>query len=324
MASETRKIIYITRKIPAPAIELLKKNFDVRMNTENRNARRSEIKRALKDAHALLCLLTDPIDDELLASAPNLKIVANMAVGFDNIDLKAAARRKIKVTNTPGVLTETTADLAWALILGVARRLVEADQFTRKGKFTGWEPMLFLGGDVYGKTLGIVGFGRIGQAVARRALGFGMKVLYADEVNAPDSLERKLSARRVSLDELLRESDFVTLHVLLTEDTRGLIGKKQLAMMKPSAYLINTSRGPVVDEKALIDALKKGAIAGAGLDVYEQEPKLARGLINLPNVVLLPHIGSASIETRTKMALMAAENIIATLSGKMPPNLVKA
>ncbi len=324
MASETRKIIYITRKIPAPAIELLKKNFDVRMNTENRNARRSEIKRALKDAHALLCLLTDPIDDELLASAPNLKIVANMAVGFDNIDLKAAARRKIKVTNTPGVLTETTADLAWALILGVARRLVEADQFTRKGKFTGWEPMLFLGGDVYGKTLGIVGFGRIGQAVARRALGFGMKVLYADEVNAPDSLERKLRARRVSLDELLRESDFVTLHVLLTEDTRGLIGGKQLAMMKPSAYLINTSRGPVVDEKALIDALKKGAIAGAGLDVYEQEPKLARGLINLPNVVLLPHIGSASIETRTKMALMAAENIIATLSGKMPPNLVKA
>ncbi|GAB4348490.1 MAG: D-glycerate dehydrogenase [Candidatus Abyssubacteria bacterium] len=322
MAGNTRKTVYITRKIPAPAIALLEEHFDVRMNTERRNARRSEIKRALKDAHALLCLLTDPIDDALLASAPNLKIVANMAVGFDNIDLEAAARRGIMVTNTPGVLTETTADLAWALILAVARRLVEADRFTREGRFTGWEPMLFLGGDVHGKTLGIIGFGRIGQAVARRALGFEMRLLYADEEKAPESLERTLKARRVSLEELLRDSDFVTLHVLLNESTRGLIGKRQLGMMKPSAYLINTSRGPVVDERALVEALKKGTIAGAGLDVFEHEPKLARGLINLPNVVLLPHIGSASIETRTKMALMAAENIIAALSGRIPPNLV--
>ncbi len=316
------KRVYITRGIPLPAVELLKKHFKVTMNTRNRNASRNEIKKALKNADALLCLLTDKVDAELLSDAPNLRIVANMAVGYDNIDLNAATEHGIMATNTPGVLTETTADLAWALILGVGRRLVEADGYTRESKFSGWEPMLFLGADIFGKTLGIAGFGRIGQAVAQRAQGFSMRVLYSDEMPVPPALEKRLKAERVTFEKLLKESDFVSLHVPLTEGTRHLIGRKQLDMMKPTAYLINTSRGPVVDEQALVHALKKGAIAGAGLDVYEREPKLARGLAGLKNAILLPHVGSASIETRTKMALMAAENILAALSGKRPPNLL--
>lgn len=317
-----KKNVYITRRIPSVAVELLRERFEVTMNASERNARRAEIKRALKDAHALLCLLTDTVDEEMLGSAPNLEIVANMAVGYDNIDLKAATKRRIMVTNTPGVLTETTADLTWALILGVARRLVEADHYTREGKFSGWGPMLLMGADVHGKNLGIVGFGRIGQAVAQRALGFGMHVLYSDESRASAALERKLRANKVPLDTLLQQSDFVTVHVPLTKGTHHLIGGEQLKLMKPTAYLINTSRGPVVVEKELVKALKSGVIAGAGLDVYEKEPKLARGLLELHNVVLLPHIGSASIETRTKMAIMAAENIVEALSGRRPPNLL--
>ncbi len=317
-----KKRVYITREIPSPAAQLLRERFEVTMNAEDRNARRAEIKSALKEAHGLLCLLTDRIDDKLLASAPNLRIVANVAVGYDNIDLEAATKRGIMVTNTPGVLTETTADLAWALILGAARRLAEADAYTRRGEFSGWEPMLFLGGDVYGKTLGVVGFGRIGRAVARRATGFDMKVLYHNTTAVPPSVERKLKARKAPLRKLLRESDIVTLHVPLTGRTRHLIGPDQLRLMKPTAYLINTSRGPIVDEKELVRALRRGVIAGAGLDVYEREPSLARGLSALPNVTLAPHIGSASIETRTKMALIAAENIVEALSGRRPPNLL--
>ena len=317
-----KKSVYITRTIPSPAVELLQKSFGVTLNAEDRNAYRREIKKALQHAHALLCLLTDRIDEELLANAPNLRIVANMAVGYDNIDLKSATKHGIMVTNTPGVLTETTADLAWALILGAARRIAQADSYTREGKFTGWEPMLFLGDDAHGKTLGVVGFGRIGRAVARRATGFGMKVLYHDKVAAPASVEKKLKARRVSLKKILRESDFVTLHVLLTRATKHLIGETELKMMKPTAYLINTSRGPVIDEKELVKALKRGTIAGAGLDVYEREPTLARGLAALSNVTLLPHIGSASVETRTEMATMAAQNIVQALSGRRPPNLL--
>ena len=292
------------------------------MNLEDRNAHRREIRNALKSAHALLCLLTDKIDESLLASAPNLRIVANMAVGFDNIDLEAASKHGIMATNTPGVLTDTTADLTWALILGAARRLAEADAYTRAAKFTGWEPMLFMGDDVYGRTLGVVGFGRIGRGVAKRAAGFDMTVLYCDATAAPATVEKKLRALRVSLKRLLRESDFISLHVPLTPKTRHLIGAEQLQAMKPSAYLVNTSRGPVVDEKELAKALRGGVIAGAGLDVYEREPALARGLASLPNVTLLPHIGSASIETRTKMAVIAAENIIEALSGRKPPNLL--
>jgi len=317
-----KKKVYITRTIPSPAVELLQQHFEVTMNTEDRNARRTELRRALKDSHALLCLLTDPVDDALLADAPKLRVVANMAVGYDNIDLEAATRRGIMATNTPGVLTETTADLAWALILGTARRLVEGDRYTRERKFSGWGPMLFLGADVHGKTLGIVGFGRIGRAVARRALGFRMRVLYCDEAKASASIERKLRAQRVSLEKLLRESDVVSLHVPLTDRTRHLIGRDQLRMMKSTAFLINTSRGPVIDENELVRALRQGAIAGAGLDVYEREPALARGLAGLSNVLLLPHIGSASVETRTRMALMAAENIVEALSGRRPSNLL--
>jgi glyoxylate reductase len=292
------------------------------MNTRNRNATRTELKRAVKSAHALLCLLTDRIDEELLSGAPHLQIVANMAVGYDNIDLAAATKHGIMATNTPGVLTETTADLAWALILGVARRIAEADAYTRRGEYSGWEPMLFLGSDVHGKTLGVVGFGRIGRAVARRATGFGMNVLYHDAVKASASVERQLRARRVTLKKLLRESDYITLHVPLTKNTRHIIGADELAIMKPTAYLINTSRGLVVDEPALVRALKKGTIAGAGLDVYEREPSLAKGLAAQRNAILLPHIGSASTETRAKMALMAAENILAAFSGRRPPNLL--
>ena len=314
--------VYVTRKIPSPAVDLLRKHFDVTMNAEDRNARRSEITGALKKAHGLLCLLTDRIDDKLLANAPNLRIVANMAVGYDNIDLKAATKNGIMATNTPGILTETTADLTWALILGATRKLAEADAYTREGRFSGWEPMLLLGGDVHGKTLGVVGFGRIGRAVARRAVGFDMRVLYHDAAGASASIERELRAQKVTLRKLLRESDIVTLHVPLTRGTRHLIGAEQLELMKPTAYIINTSRGPVVDEKELVRALRRGAIAGAGLDVYEREPTLARGLATLPNTILLPHIGSASIETRTKMALMAAENIVEALSGRRPPNLL--
>lgn len=319
---QAKKSVYITRRIPAPAVELLKKHFKVTMNTEDRNARRSELKKAAKEVDALLCLLTDKIDDDLLSGAPNLKIAANMAVGFDNIDLKATSKHGVMATNTPGVLTETTADLTWALILGIARRIVESDKYMRGGRYKTWGPMLLMGGDVFGKTLGIIGFGRIGQAIARRAAGFGMKVHYRDEFAAPASVEKKLRAEKVSLTKLLRESDFVTLHVPLTKGTRHLMNAKRLQMMKPTAYLINTSRGPVINEEDLVKALKNGEIAGAGLDVYEKEPAMARGLARLSNVIILPHIGSASVETRTKMALMAAENIIKALSGKRPPNLL--
>jgi glyoxylate reductase len=314
--------VFITKRIPEAAVELLREHFDVNMNLEDRNLRSGELKKAIREVDAVLCLLTDKIDEGVLSGAPNLRVVANMAVGYDNIDLKAAASRGIMVTNTPGVLTETTADLAWALIMGIARRIVESDRYTREGKFSGWEPMLFLGNDVYEKTLGIIGFGRIGQAVARRASGFKMKNLFYDETNVSPAIQKKLKARYVALETLLKEADFVTVHVPLTETTRHLIGREQLHMMKRTAYLINTSRGPVVDEEELARALKEKLIAGAALDVYEREPRLAAGLKSLPNVILLPHIGSASVETRTKMALMAARNIIKALSGKRPPNLV--
>lgn len=244
-----------------------------------------------------------------------------MAVGYDNIDLPAATERGIPVSNTPGVLTDATADLAWALLFAVARRIVEADKFTRAGKFTAWGPMMFLGGDITGKTLGIVGAGRICTAVALRSRGFGMKVLYHDLVENA-RLKRELAARRVALEELLGESDFISLHVNMTSETRHLIGERELSLMKPTAYIINTSRGAVIDEEALVKALQSGRIAGAGLDVYEDEPRMKPGLLELDNVVLLPHIGSASIGTRTKMAVMAAENLLAMLKNERAPNCV--
>ncbi|HID55069.1 TPA: D-glycerate dehydrogenase [Candidatus Poribacteria bacterium] len=317
-----KKKVYVTRKLPQPAIDMLEERFEVEIYPEDRAIPREVLMEKVRGIDALLPLLTDKVDAEVMDSAGgSLKIIANYAVGYDNIDVEAATKRKIAVTNTPGVLTETTADMAWALMFAVARRVVEADKFTRAGKFKGWGPMMFLGGDVYGKTLGVVGVGRIGSAVAKRAKGFNMKVLYTD-VRRNEEIEREVGAKKVELDELLRESDFVTLHVPLMPSTRHLIGERELKLMKKTAYLINTSRGPVVDEKALVEALKEGDIAGAGLDVYEDEPDLAPGLADLDNVVLTPHIASASVETRTRMATLAAENIIAFFEGKRPPTIV--
>jgi lactate dehydrogenase-like 2-hydroxyacid dehydrogenase len=297
-------------------------DFDVTINPEDRVLSRDELAANAQGKDAVLCLLTDAIDDELMAALPTVKIFANYAVGFDNIDVEAATRRKIAVTNTPGVLTGTTADLAWALLMSAARRVVDSDKYTRAGQFKGWGPMMYLGVDIHYKTLGIVGMGRIGQAVAWRSRGFDMKVLYTDRKRISLELEKMLRVTFVTLDELLRESDFVSLHVPLRRTTRHLIGKKQLEMMKKTAVLVNTSRGPVVDERALVEALKNQVIFAAGLDVYENEPVLAPGLVGLDNVVVVPHIGSASIDTRSKMATMAAENIMAFFRGEKPPNIL--
>ena len=271
----------------------------------------------VKDMDALLCLLTDRIDKELLEAAPRLKCVSNLAVGFNNIDLEYARSRNIAVCNTPGVLTETTADLTWALLLACARRVVEADNYARSGSFEGWEPLLMLGVDVFSKTLGIIGMGRIGSAVARRAEGFGMKVLWFDPQVDPKTVSDKYE--RADLRHLCSSSDFISIHVPLTPDTHHLVNSELLSLMRPTAVLINTARGPIVDEEALIKALRDKKIAAAGLDVFENEPEIPAELLELENAVLLPHIGSASIETRTKMALMAAENAIAVIQGTEPP-----
>ncbi len=314
--------VLVTRMISKPAIEFLEARCKtLEINPHDRPMTREELMSAVRGRDGVLCLLTDAIDETILREATGCRVFANHAVGFNNVEVDAATRLGIMVTNTPGVLTETTADLTWALILAVARRVVESDQFMRAGKYTAWGPLLLLGTDVYGKTLGIVGAGRIGEAVARRAVGFGMTILYAD-VRANDIMESQHNARRVGLDELSKTSDFVTLHVPLLPETTHLIGPHELDLMKPAAYLINTCRGPVVDEKALVRALETQSIAGAGLDVYENEPAVESALLPMQNVVLLPHVGSASIETRTKMAMMAAENLVAGLEGKRPPNLV--
>ncbi|HET7558428.1 MAG TPA: D-glycerate dehydrogenase, partial [Limnochordia bacterium] len=259
--------------------------------------------------------------DEVLAAAPALRIVSNYAVGYDNIDVPAATRRGIAVTNTPGVLTAATADLTWALILATTRRVVEADAFMRAGRYTSWDPLLLLGGDLAGRRLGIVGFGRIGQAVAQRARGFELEVVFTSRSPKPEAAAR-LGARQVELDELLASSDIVSLHCALTAETRHLIDARRIAMMKPSAYLINTARGPVVHEADLVAALRSDQIAGAGLDVYEAEPLMSPGLAELPNVVVVPHIGSATHETRTKMADIAVDNILALFAGRRPAHLV--
>jgi glyoxylate reductase len=284
---------------------------------------REVLLREVAEVEGLLCLLTDRIDEELLDAAPRLKVVSQMAVGVDNIDVAACTRRGIPVGNTPGVLTETTADLAWALLMATARRVVEADAYTRSGAWKTWEPMGLLGPDVHGATLGILGLGAIGAAVARRAGGFGMRILYHSRHRKPE-LEAELGLEHHPMEEVLREADFVSLHTALTPETRHLIGARELALMKPTAILINTTRGPVVDQAALAAALGEGKIAAAGLDVFEKEPvPLDDPILGLPNVVALPHIGSASIATRGRMARMAADNLLAALSGQRPPNLVE-
>lgn len=319
-----RPRIYVTRALPQAGLDLLAGEYDVEVNPHDRAATREELLAGIEGKDALLSLLTDTIDAEIMDAEPRLKVIANYAVGFNNIDVAAATERGILVTNTPGVLTETTADLAFALLMACARRVVEADGFMRAGKYKGWGPMLFLGSDVHGKTLGLVGFGRIGQAMAQRALGFGMRILYNDTKRAPEELEKAYCAKFRDLPDLLRESDFVSLHVPLMESTHHLISRAHLELMKRTAILINTSRGPVVDEKALVKAVQDGVIAGAGLDVFEREPQFEQGLERLANVVMVPHIASASVETRTKMATMAAENACAAIRGEMPPNIVNA
>jgi glyoxylate reductase len=314
--------VYITRELPKKALDMISAECEMEVNPHDRVLTREELERAVQGIDGLLCLLTDRIDAELLDFNPDLKVIANYAVGFNNIDVKACTERGIPVSNTPGVLTDTTADFAWTLLMATARRLVEADRFTRAGKYEGWGPMMFLGGDIYGQTLGVIGMGRIGQAFAKRACGFDMKVIYYDAFHLTPEKEKELNIEYRELDDLLKEADFVSIHVPLIPETRHLIGERELKMMKETAYLINTARGPIIDEKALVEALKNKEIAGAGLDVYENEPELAPGLVELENVILAPHIASASIETRTKMAVMAAENLLAGLKGETMPNIV--
>lgn len=309
--------IFVTRNIPKPGLDKLEEVFQVQIHASDKDIDRNALLEAVRDVDALLCLLTDSIDKELIDAAPRLKCVSNYAVGYNNIDVAYASSKNIAVCNTPGVLTESTADLAWALLMACARRVVEADRYLRDGLFTGWEPLLFLGNDVFGKTLGIIGMGRIGQAVARRAEGFGMKILWHGPRPERDDLPK--AYLWTDLETLCRESDYISIHAPLTSENHHLLGEKELAWMKPNAILINTARGPIVDEAALIKALQNKEIAAAGLDVFEREPEVPQALKDLPNVVLLPHIGSASIETRNKMALMAAENAIAVIQGKEPP-----
>jgi len=270
----------------------------------------------------MVTYLTDKIDSSVIDRGTNLKIIANYGAGFNNIDVAHAASKKIWVSNTPGVLHETTADLTWAMLLAAARSIVPADRYAREGKFKGWGAKMFLGADVYGKTLGVIGLGEIGQAVARRASGFGMQVLYYQRRRLDEETEARLQARFVALDELLEASDFVTLHVPLTDETRHLIGKKEMQRMKDSAFLIHTARGKVVDDQALVECLRTGQLAGAALDVYENEPELTRGMQELDNLLLLPHIGSASVETRDRMALLVADNVLDALKGQPPRSLV--
>lgn len=315
--------VFLTRELPSAVMERLEEVTELTFNPEDRVLSKDEIVEGVKGKDALLCLLTDSIDKEVLSANPDLKIVANYAVGYNNIDVQAAAEMGIPVSNTPGVLTETSADLAFALIMAVSRRVVEADVYLRTGQWDGWGPLQFLGPDVHGATLGIVGLGRIGKAVAQRAKGFGMRVIYWNRTRLSREEEEKEGWIYLSLEELLKTADFVSLHVAYSSDTHHLIGPEELRLMKPEAVLINTARGAVVNEKALVEALKEGQIWGAGLDVFENEPAVERELLTMKNVVLLPHLGSASVATRTKMGMMTIENILAAWKGDPIPNLVR-
>ena len=340
-----RPTVFVTRQLPQPVMDRLGEVCDYRVGTTAGELTREALLAGVRDADALVCLLTDTVDREIIAAGSKLRVIANVAVGYNNIDVAAANERSIIVTNTPGVLTEATADLTWALILAVTRRVVESDGFLRAGKFTGWDFDMLLGSGLTGKTIGIIGYGRIGRAVARRATGFGMGVIYCgrDDIAYRDDPQHNttlmtrqtatsplsqsarmdgLAARRVTFNQLLEHSDIISLHVPLAATTKHLLNTAAFAKMKSSAYLINTARGPVIDETALVRALQQGQLAGAGLDVFEHEPAVTAPLLEMPNVVLLPHIGSATTETRTAMAMLAVENAIDVLSGRNPRNPV--
>lgn len=314
--------ILITSLIPRAGIQMLQeKGWQVEVHPSDSGMKRTDLIKAVADVDALLCLLSENIDREIIDAAPRLKIIANYAVGYNNIDIDYARLKGIAVTNTPDVLTGATADLTWALLMAVSKRIVEADRFLRQGKFSGWQPQLMLGSEVNGKTLGIIGAGRIGQAVARRAGGFDMEIMYTGK-QPKNKFEEKSGARFVTLAELLKSADYVSLHCPLTPETKHLLDEKHLRQMKKSAILINTARGPIVDEQALVRVLKDKHLAGAGLDVYEFEPTVTEELLEMNNVVLLPHIGSATTETRAEMARMCARNIIAVCEGRPALNPV--
>jgi len=316
--------IVVTRRIPDPAIELLEGAGDVWVSPHDRPLSADELHSAVAGADAAVTLLHDRVDDAFLdAAGPALRIVANVAVGYDNVDVEACARRGVVVSNTPGVLTEATADIAFALILMSTRRLGEGERLIRARTPWSWSMFFMLGTSLQGKTLGIVGLGKIGQATARRARAFGMEIVYAGRRRAAEDVEAELSVRFLPLDELLTTADVVTLHCPLSAETRHLIDATALARMQPSSHLVNTTRGPVVDEAALAEALRARAIAGAGLDVFEREPEVHPDLLELENVVLIPHLGSATIETRTAMGVLAAENVVAVLGGSAPVTPVR-
>lgn len=316
------KKVFVTRKIMEEGIKLLKeKGFYVEVSPYDRPLTREELLEGIKDKDAVITQLVDKVDKEFFEAGKNIKIVANYAVGYDNIDLEEATKRGVYITNTPGVLTNATAELAWTLLFATARRVIPADKFMRTGQFKGWGPMLFLGKEISGRTLGVIGMGRIGYAFAKMSKGFNMKVLYYDLVRN-ENAEKEIPAHFVDLDTLLKESDFISIHVPLTPETRHLISERELKLMKKSAILINTARGPIVDEKALVKALKERWIWGAGLDVYEREPEFEKELAELENVVMLPHIGSATEEARTGMSVLCAENIIDYFEGRIPRTLV--
>ncbi|MBZ5592235.1 MAG: D-glycerate dehydrogenase [Acidobacteriia bacterium] len=314
--------VLVTKRIYPEAIAYLKQHAEVDYAESDDGLSADELLVRARDKQGLVSQLTDKFSAAVIDQLDGVRVIANVAVGFDNIDVPAATRRKILVTNTPEVLTDTTADFAFALLMAAARRVVEGHQFVHSGKWTKWRIDLLVGQDIHHRTLGIFGMGRIGQAVARRGRGFSMRILYHDAVCAPESVERELGLEFVTAERLLRESDFVSLHVPLMPETRHMMSAEQFRMMKPTAILVNTSRGPVVDEAALAEALEKRVIAGAGIDVFENEPRVDPKLLTLENVVLAPHIASASVDTRKKMSMMAAENAVEALEGRRPANLL--
>jgi glyoxylate reductase len=313
--------VFITRPLPPPVIERIATRCDVKVHPEDAPLEHARLMEACREIEGLMTSGAR-VSQELLEHAPRLRVIANVGVGYDNIDVAACTRRRVLVTNTPDVLTETTADLAFALLMAVARRVAESDRFVREGRWRYWQWGYFWGADLFRKTLAVYGLGRIGKAVARRARGFSMRVLYCDIVRPSSALEQELGVQFVDRETLLREADFLTLHVPLTPGTRHLISARELALLKPTAFLINTARGQVVDEPALVEALQSKQIAGAGLDVFEDEPHIHPALLGLPNVVLTPHVGSATSQTRLAMAMLAAENLLAALEGRRPPNPV--